>query len=115
MNTHSIGVAGEDLAVKYLSKYKYKILERNFRCKFGEIYIIAFNEGFITFVEVKSRSDEKFGLPREAVSPYKQQRIASAAQYWLYTNKLVGRSVRFDVVEILSGKVNVLKDAFRPQ
>ena len=114
MNTHIKGVAGEDLAVRYLSKHKYTILERNFRCKFGEIDIIALNEDFIVFIEVKSRSDDKFGLPREAVSPYKQQRILRAAQYWLYTNKISGKPVRFDVVEILSGNVNVLKDAFRP-
>lgn len=114
MNTHIRGVIGEDVATKYLVKHKYEIVERNFRCRFGEIDIIAINDGYVAFIEVKSRSDDKFGLPREAVSTYKQQRIVGAAKYWLFRNKFTGYPVRFDVVEVLSGTVTVIKDAFRP-
>lgn len=114
MNTHIKGVKGEDIAAQYLTKHDYKIIERNYKCHFGEIDIIAVNEGFAVFVEVKSRSSDKFGLPREAVSPYKQQRIVGAAKYWLFKTKNTGVPVRFDVVEILDGSVTLLKDAFRP-
>ncbi len=113
MNTHIKGVKGEDIAADYLVKHKYKILERNFKCRFGEIDIVAVNDGFVVFVEVKSRASDKFGLPREAVTPYKRQRIIGAAKYWLYLNKNTGAPTRFDVVEVMCEEVTVLKDAFR--
>ena len=114
MNTHIKGVKGEDLAFEYLLKKKYKILERNFRCHFGEIDIVAMDGKSYVFVEVKSRKNDRFGLPREAVTVYKQQTIVKCATYWLAINSLTGYPVRFDVVEILDGKVTLLKDAFRP-
>lgn len=113
MNTHVIGVQGENIAADYLRKNGYKILERNFSCKFGEIDIIAIKDNFYVFIEVKSRSTVAFGRPCEAVTPYKQQRIVAAAKYWLCKQRKTGLPVRFDIVEILDGKTSVIVDAFR--
>lgn len=114
MNTKVIGNLGEDIAAVYLRKRGYKILERNFNCRFGEIDIIALYNGYYVFIEVKSRNTAAFGTPREAVTPYKQQRIISAAKYWLLKQSKVSSPVRFDVVEVLNGVASVIVDAFRP-
>lgn len=114
MNTRIVGKQGEDLAVKYLKKHKYKIIERNFSCKFGEIDVVAMDGKYVVFVEVKSRSDDSFGMPREAVNWRKQQKIVQSANYWLYKNDRIGLPVRFDVIEILSGEITHLVDTFRP-
>lgn len=113
MNTHIEGVKGENIAARYLQKHKYKILERNFRCRYGEIDIIAVNGNFVCFIEVKTRGNDKFGLPRESVTDYKRQKIVRVANYWQYCNDAVGMPVRFDVVEVMQGEVNIIKDAFR--
>lgn len=113
MNTTKIGVVGENIAAKYLAKHGYVILQRNFSSRFGEIDIIAKHGEFFVFVEVKRRKTDKFGLPREAVTPYKQQTIATCAKYWLSQNKLYGAPVRFDVVEVQDKDVVLIADAFR--
>lgn len=114
MNTRKQGNIGEDIAVAHLKKHGYKILQRNFSCQFGEVDIVAQQEDYIVFVEVKSRSNTSFGMPREAVDWRKQQRIVNCASLWLTAKRKVGSPVRFDVVEVLDGNVNVLVDAFRP-
>lgn len=113
MNTRAIGTQGENIAVEYLQKNGYKVLQRNFNCRYGEVDIIAFHDGYYVFIEVKSRNSLAFGLPREAVKSYKQQRIASVAQYWLFKNRKTGVPVRFDVVEVVDGIPSVIVDAFR--
>ena len=72
-NNRILGSEAEDIACHYLEKMNYTILEKNFRCRSGEIDIIAFHEGAIVFVEVKYRKDCKLGHPREAVHYYKQR------------------------------------------
>lgn len=114
MNTHLIGASGENIAAEYLKKQGYKILQRNFRCHFGEIDIIAKTGKTVVFVEVKSRSTDAFGQPIEAVNYYKRQTIIKCARRWLFENKLTGIPVRFDVVEILGENITHIKDAFRP-
>lgn len=113
MNTRAIGAHGEQIAVQYLQKNGYKVLERNFNCRYGEVDIIAYHNGYYVFVEVKSRNTLAFGLPCEAVAPYKQQRIISAARYWLFKNRQTGVPVRFDVVEVVNGVPSAIIDAFR--
>ena len=114
MNKRFVGQRGEDAAIAYLKMQNYVILDRNFYCHFGEIDVVAWDGEFVVFIEVKSRADTSFGLPREAVDWRKQKTIVRCAQYWLYKNKRTGEPVRFDVVEILAGKVNHIIDAFRP-
>ncbi len=113
MNTRIVGRRGEDIAAEYLVKNKYKIIERNFNCRYGEIDLIVWDGNAVIFVEVKARKNDKFGLPRESVNLHKQQTIVQCANYWLYLKKQIGTPVRFDVVEILDGKVFHWKDAFR--
>ena len=114
MNTRIAGRRGEDVAADYFKSEGYTVLDRNFSCRFGEVDVIVWDGEFVVFVEVKARSDTSFGLPREAVTWRKQQTIVKVAQYWLYKNKRTGVPVRFDVVEVLAGKVNHIVDAFRP-
>ena len=113
MNTRIVGRHGEDVAIEFLQQQNYTILDRNFNCHFGEIDVVAWDGEYVVFIEVKSRSDTCFGLPREAVDWRKQKTIVKVAQYWLYKNKRTGVPVRFDVVEILAGKINHITDAFR--
>ena len=113
MNTRRVGSHGEDIAAAYLKKSGYKVLQRNFNCRFGEVDIIARDGDYIVFVEVKARADTSFGAPREAVDWHKQQRIIKCANAWLTIKKQYGAPVRFDVVEVLAGNVTLIRDAFR--
>ena len=114
MNTRVVGRYGEEIATQYLNKLKYKIIDRNFSCHFGERDIVAWDGHSVVFIEVKARKDGKFGMPREAVNWRKQQTIVKCANYWLYKNKQTGVPARFDVVEIMGDTVNHIIDAFRP-
>ena len=114
MNKRLVGRQGEDAAIEYLQQQNYTILDRNFYCHFGEIDVVAWDGEFVVFIEVKSRSNTSFGLPRQAVDWRKQKTIVKCAEYWLYRKKRVGVAVRFDVVEILAGEINHIVDAFRP-
>lgn len=116
INNKQIGRRGEEIAANYLAKNDYYILEKNFRCKIGEIDIIAFDkeEKKIVSIEVKTRRSIKYGLPREAVDKKKQKHIISATKYYLLINKLMNYKIRFDVIEVyLIGdiyKINHIKN-----
>ena len=97
---HEFGKMGEDIAANYLTKNNYKIRERNFRCKQGEIDIIAREKDEIVFVEVKTRSSCTYGRPSEAVNESKQKHITKAAKYYIYLNKLENYYIRIDVIEV---------------
>lgn len=94
------GRLGEDLAANYLAAHGYTIAARNFRTRHGEIDIIARKDGFVAFVEVKLRANTRFGLPREAVTHAKQQKLILAAEAWLAEHPDAGQP-RFDVIEIV--------------
>jgi putative endonuclease len=100
------GRQGEDLAVKYLGKNGYKILERNFRSKLGEIDIIAREKKDIVFIEVKTRSSADFGYPEESVGRQKQERIKNCASFYLQ-KKNINLPVRFEVLSILKKKEKI--------
>lgn len=102
-NKAEIGVFGEEFTAKYLKKQGYKILERNFHSRFGEIDIIASKKDIIAFVEVKTRGENAIYSPREAVDFYKQQKCVKTAQMYL-ANNTVELQPRFDVSEILLEK-----------
>lgn len=97
-----IGKWGENLACKYLEKNNYKIIERNFLCRQGEIDIIAEDKlkGEVVFIEVKTRSNLKYGNPSEAVNRTKQRHMKQVARYYIYKNQLSHRAIRFDVIEV---------------
>lgn len=113
MNNRKAGIEGENLAVEYLKKQKYKILERNFSSKVGEIDIIAEQNGVLVFVEVKSRENTLFGQPVEAITPAKVRSIVRTAQFFLVSKGKQNSNCRFDVIEILRGEINHIVDAFR--
>ena len=107
-----VGDKGEGLAISYLKKQKYKILTTNFKNKIGEIDIIAKDKGILVFIEVKYRTNDYFGLPREAVTDQKQRKIKFVATSYITKNNLFDCPCRFDVVEILDNKINLIKDCF---
>lgn len=97
---HEIGKVGEDIAVEYLRKKGYIIIERNFNCKQGEIDIIAKDNNEIVFVEVKTRTNETYGKPKEAVDKTKKKHIYKSAEYYIYQKHVENRPVRIDVIEV---------------
>lgn len=106
MNNKQTGNIGENLAEEYLKNKGYKILERNFSCKQGEIDIIALDKKEIVFVEVKTRTNTKYGLPVEAVNHIKKKHIYNSAKYYVYINNLYNEFIRFDIIEIYITKNN---------
>lgn len=97
---HVIGKKGEDIATKYLINNGYRIIERNFNCKQGEIDIIAKYKGEIVFVEVKTRTNKKFGLPVEAITKYKIEHLKRSIEYYICVNNLEDKIIRIDAIEI---------------
>ncbi|MGN0161217.1 MAG: YraN family protein [Lachnospiraceae bacterium] len=112
MNKRQIGSAMESIAANYLEKQGYTILERNYRCKLGEIDLIGMDGSYYVFIEVKFRKDASFGEPFEAVDVKKQKRIRKACSWYLMEKRLVDVPVRFDVVGILGEDITLLKNAF---
>lgn len=94
-----LGSWGEDRAVRFLRLHGYRIAERNFRCRQGEIDIVARKGGFVVFVEVKLRKNTDHGEAREFVTWSKQRRVICAAELWLVKNNCELQP-RFDVIEI---------------
>lgn len=114
----SLGASGEKIAVKFLRKNGYKILQRNYNTKFGEIDVIGYDHGTISFIEVKTRLSESFGPPESAVTQTKKNHIIKTAQKYITENKLEDVCCRFDVVTVRlsndgkSQDVSLLKNAF---
>ncbi len=115
-NNRDKGARGEDLATACLKKEGYRIVERNYRCRFGEIDIIAMDNGDVVFVEVKGRQSDTFGAPEEAIGPTKQKKISKAALHYLQEKGLTGHNARFDVVAIRfmpqDTRVQLIRNAF---
>ena len=111
-----IGKKGESVAVRYLKKQGYKIIEQNYRSKVGEIDIIAREKRTLVFVEVKTRSSRSFGSPKWAVTPKKQKAISMAALYYLKMTNQANAAARFDVVSILAQgedtQIELVRNAF---
>lgn len=116
MNNKELGRYGESVACQYLEKQNYKILERNFSCRNGEVDIIAKDGNEVVFCEVKTRRSLKFGLPCEAVIKQKQNHILAVSKYYLYKKRILNAAIRFDVIEVYlkNAKVyiNQIKNAF---
>lgn len=107
-----LGKKGEKLALEYLKKQGYKLLKKNYRTPFGEADILMQDGEETVFVEVKTRTGNSFGAPREAVGSVKQSRYYKIAEcYWLETRR--EPNARFDVVEVYAdGKIEHFKNAF---
>jgi len=101
------GKRAEDYAVKLLTQKGYKIIDRNFRSRFGEIDVIGLKDNVLVFVEVKARWSSKFGKPEEAVTPQKLWKIGRTGEYYSLLHPDLTKKLRIDVValEIENGKV----------
>ena len=99
MSTKQDGDWGEALAAEYLEARGCRIVEREGRCRFGEIDLIAEQEGALLFVEVKLRTNLRYGMPRESVTAKKQEKLRSAALLYLSMHGL-DAPARFDVAEV---------------
>lgn len=114
-----IGTFGEILARDYLISKCYKILNMNFRNKFGEIDIICKKNNLLIFCEIKSRYSNSFGSPIESVTCYKQKQIIKLSQLYLISKKYYNFNVRYDIIEVIfntitsSYTINHIQDAFR--
>ncbi len=113
INRRQTGARYEDLAAAFLESRGYRILERNYRDRLGEIDVIAEDGDYLVFVEVKYRKDTRNGYPEEAVSPKKQQKIRHTALWYLYRRGYREETpCRFDVVSITGEKIRVIRGAF---
>ena len=97
---HLLGIVGENIACAELLQRGYAILERRYRTRYGEIDIVAEDEGTIVFVEVKAREDVRFGTAAEQVTRNKQRKVVSRAVEYLARKRVTDRPCRFDVVAI---------------
>lgn len=105
------GVRGEKLAEDFLIQKGFKLVERNFTSRFGEIDLIMNDENVIVFVEVKYRNSYKYGQARDAVNFQKMRKIAKTAEYFIIKNSIKAL-FRFDVVSIDTSKIEHIKNAF---
>lgn len=95
-----LGKNGENVACQCLEKQGFCIIQRNFKCKVGEIDIIATDKNELVFIEVKTRCSRQYGEAREAVTEVKKKHIKKATEFYIHTNRLENCCVRFDVMEL---------------
>jgi len=116
MQKKELGKKGEELASRFLKKRGYRIIEKNYSCKMGEMDLIATEKDTLVFIEVKTRTSTLFGPPQLAVNSSKQRQLSKVALNYLKEKKLENVKARFDVVAILLGpkgeEIELIKDAF---
>lgn len=113
MNKRQIGSYYENLAASFLENQGLRIIEKNFRCRFGEIDLIAKDKNYLVFAEVKWRNSGFSGTAKEAVTYEKQRTISKVAKYYLFQKKISFDSfLRFDVIAIDQEEISWQKDAF---
>jgi len=114
---HAVGKTGEEMAIRYLLQQGYQVLERNYRCRFGEIDLIARDGSTLAFIEVKTRRSQKFGPAAAAVTLQKQRHLVKASQVYLIRKHKAYELCRFDVVTIeldaLTPHIELIKNAFQ--
>jgi len=92
------GKLGENMAAKFLEAKGYKILDRNYSTKFGELDIIALDSTTLVFVEVKTKTSDQFGSPEEMITPHKLHQIQNTAQSYLFSNPSPNLPLRIDAI-----------------
>jgi putative endonuclease len=116
VGNRELGAAGEEAACSFLRRRGYRIMDRNYRCPFGEIDVIARRGGLTVFCEVKTRSGGDFEEALGAVDLERRDRLARAANHYLAARNGVRGGCRFDVIALLKGgstwKIVHVKDAF---
>lgn len=107
-----LGDRGEELVAQWYIERGFQILDRQWRCRRGEIDLVVAGPGLVVFCEVKTRSSDAYGSPFAAVGPRKQERLRELALLWLSGQTgSVGR-MRFDVAGVVKGRVEVIEAAF---
>lgn len=113
MSRVDTGRTFEERAASFLAERGVKILERNFRCRQGEVDIIGIHEGCLVFVEVKYRKSDRAGMPEEAVGVQKQSKICKTSDYFRVGHRQYAScQVRYDVVAILGDEIRWYQNAF---
>lgn len=115
MHRRRLGIEGENIAAGYLQSKGYRIVERNFRCRLGEIDMIARYKNYLVFVEVRAKSGPGYGMPQESITPRKMEKLRRLALFYLARRPLGELNVRFDVVAVdFAGepKVTHIENAF---
>lgn len=114
LSNYEIGKIGEDAVSLYLERTNHIVLERNYRNRLGEIDIIFVDGNTLVFGEVKTRTSNKFGEPREAVDKRKINKILAVAKVYISNKRIVNVDIRFDVFEVIyhQRKIKHIKDAY---
>ncbi len=114
----ALGDAGEELVARWYAEAGYRVLDRNWRCREGELDVVVARGGVLVFCEVKTRRSTAFGVPAEAVTHTKQRRIRQLAMRWLDDHPAArARTLRFDVASVLAARnappvIDVIEGAF---
>jgi putative endonuclease len=101
IDRRGFGNEGEDASARFLEANGYVVLARNFRCRYGELDLVAEKNGTICFVEVRMRSTSIWGDPSQTVQGAKQRRVVKSALHYLQAHAIRNRMIRFDVVSVL--------------
>ena len=113
MNKREIGALQEEKASTFLIERGYTITDRNFRSTFGEIDLIGWEGGYLCFIEVRFRSQSRYGSPEESVNRKKQERIIKTARYYLMKQQISPDiPCRFDLLVILKEQITLYQNAF---
>lgn len=113
MNNREVGTIFEQKAAAYLRQNGYRILHQNFRCRIGEIDLIAKSEEYLCFIEVKYRSGTGKGFPAEAITPSKIRKITRTAEFYMLLHNIPQDTpCRFDAVVILDNEISLIQNAF---
>lgn len=104
-----LGLKGEEAAAGYLKRSGYRVLNKNYSCRLGEIDIVALESDTLVFIEVRSRSSDEYGLAQESVTMRKQLRLRQLAWHYLKAEGKTGSSCRFDVISVLFDENGNLK------
>ena len=107
-----LGAHGGRLAARRYEAGGYAVVARNWRCSDGELDLVLRGDGVLVFAEVKTRSSDRFGIPSEAVTPAKQRRIRRLAQRFCADTGERAPRLRFDVVSVLRGQVEIIENCF---
>ena len=108
----ALGADGEARAAAWYEANGYTVVARNWRCRDGELDLVVRRGRELVFVEVKARTTDRFGIPAEAVTPAKQRRLRGLAARYLRDTGTHAGNLRFDVVAILAGDLQVIEAAF---
>ncbi|MHB1137939.1 MAG: YraN family protein [Microthrixaceae bacterium] len=109
---HRLGAYGEERVARWYTRHGYVVLDRNWRCRHGELDLVLRGHGTLVICEVKTRTSDRFGTPFEAVDVRKQRRIRRLAVLWLEEHDEHRGAVRFDVAGVRGARVEVLEAAW---